>query len=173
MPVIQPLLTRRGYRRAMIRLAALLTIFWVTEAAAAPPAPTAFVYNIRVSLQGETLMDQDMVWMPPYTGQSYSREWSSYVGDACVPNERRAVSATRSISVHLRAPRAPLHTPSVHAFVLQISTRLPMTLRGRDGACAPNPAGNETRLTQMVNLDPGQSVRIESDEHLLVEVMRP
>ena len=75
--------------------------------------------------------------------------------------------------VQLRAPRAPLHTPNAHAFVLQINARLSMTLRGRDGACAPNPAINETRLTQMVNLDPGQSVRVESDEHLLVEVMRP
>jgi hypothetical protein len=159
--------------RRMPRLAALLLILCLASGAAPPPAPRSYLFHIRIVLLGEVLMDQDMIWIPPHTGQLYSREWSTYVRDECVPNARRAMGVMRNIQVTMRRPLTDRYARPDHAFQLEIVARLPMTLRGRDGACAPNPAANETRISQVVILDPGQSTRVESEEHLVAEVMRP
>lgn len=147
----------------------LLLLGMFAAPATGRPAAARFTFHVRITLAGEPLVDRDMVWMPPLAGESYQRRWTSSIADPCLVGVRAYLPVTRGITVSLDMPR-PVRGLPPHVFMLTASVPLPSSLRGRDGACAANAGMNELRLSQVVVLNPGQSMRFATEEQLVVEV---
>lgn len=153
----------------------LLLDFAVPASARERPRADFYDYHVRVALGGEVLLDRDMIRAGGSLGEVYRRNWTAFVRDDCAGGDGAGISTTRNVSVRLGAPPAPVRDRAYprHAFQLVVEASLPPTLRGRDGGCVHYPTANWLSLSQFVNLDRGQSIRIEREQGLIVEVSRP
>jgi hypothetical protein len=156
---------------------AWLPLLLACLAGAAPPDPsepaTFYPFHVRVILNGERLVDRTMVKTDRPWGETYEREWSSFAADPCVPGNR-GVSRARRVSVRLGNPPEAVRDRMYgryppHAFNLQVEASLPIPTRS---ACDQTVAFGTVRLTQIVILDPGRSVRISGANGLVAEIER-
>jgi hypothetical protein len=137
------------------------------------PAVAFHHYHVRVTLGGEVLVDRDMDRTTAWLGEIYRRTWTAFLRDPCAGADG-GLSIVRTVSVRLGNAPAPVRDRPYppHAFLLTVEASLPPTLRGRDGACAANPAANRLSLSQFVILRPGKALRIARDHGLIIEISR-
>ncbi len=149
--------------------APFLLLVAASDAAFAEPSPELYTFHVRVARSGELLIERDLT-LASQQGSNFVRRWTGFARSACPgmsltwENRVGLTLSTAPRPIHDHAPYPP------HAALLEVGASAPSTLP-RPGHCADVPAVNRVGVLQVLILEPGASMRIESNG-LVVDVTR-